>query len=237
MARGDPRRRLLRSQGGRPGIRGERLELQPAGHDGHLSIPGQLHEDRRQPHLQGGRVVQHERLSGPGFSPATRLSALCKPATREIPARPAAAWASFLLSVPRSRTAQGKHRRGERSVGPRVLFPRTRGRSPPRLNINLGLRNDSTIFGHFGSDQYNNNHVGNLDLVRGLYELQTETPSCEDAGVAPCIPGGALPDGVILSPNGKPSRGPRLESRPPVRIGLSRYRQAGDPRVLRRDLR
>ena len=86
----------------------------------------------------------------------------------------------------------------------------------PRLNINLGIRNDSTIFGHFGSDQYKNNRVGNLDLIRGLYELQINTPSCGEAGGAPCIPGGALPDGVILSPNAKPSRdrpwnfGPRL---------------------------
>ena len=141
---------------------------------------------------------------GPGFSGDSTFSAVQTSDPRN-PGETGSGLASFLLSVPDLARRRGNI---EEVSGAWVhgFYFQDSWKVTPRLNINLGLRNDSTIFGHFGSDQYNNNHVGNLDLVRGLYELQTETPSCEDAGVAPCIPGGALPDGVILSPNGKPSR-------------------------------
>ena len=40
------------------------------------------------------------------------------------------------------------------------------------MTLNLGVRNDATIFGHYGSDEFNNNKVGNLNLIKGVYELQ-----------------------------------------------------------------
>ena len=151
---------------------------------------------------------------GPGFSGSVRFSAVQTSDPRN-PGETGSGLASYLLSVPDYSNRRGniEQVRGARVHG---FYVQDSWKVTPRLNINIGLRNDSTIFGHFGSDEYNNNHVGNLDLIRGLYELQIQTPSCEEAGGAPCIPGGTLPEGVMLSPNGKPSRdrpwnlGPRL---------------------------
>ena len=151
---------------------------------------------------------------GPGFSGSVRFSAVQTSDPRN-PGDTGSGLASYLLSVPDYSNRRGniEQVRGARVHG---FYVQDSWKVTPRLNINIGLRNDSTIFGHFGSDEYNNNHVGNLDLNRGLYELQIQTPSCDEAGGAPCIPGGALPEGVILSPNSKPSRdrpwnlGPRL---------------------------
>ncbi len=151
---------------------------------------------------------------GPGFSGSVRFSAV-QTSDPQNPGDTGSGLASYLLSVPDYSNRRGniEQVRGARVHG---FYVQDSWKVTPRLNINIGLRNDSTIFGHFGSDEYNNNHVGNLDLIRGLYELQIQTPSCEEAGGAPCIPGGALPEGVILAPNGKPSRdrpwnlGPRL---------------------------
>ncbi len=141
---------------------------------------------------------------GPGFSGDSTFSAL-QTADPRNPGETGSGLASFLLSVPNLARRRGNIEE-VRGAWVHGFYFQDSWKVTPRLNINLGLRNDSTIFGHFGSDRYNNNHVGNLDLIRGLYELQIDTPSCEEAGVAPCIPGGSLPEGVVVSPNGKPSR-------------------------------
>lgn len=141
---------------------------------------------------------------GPGFSGDSTFSAV-QTSDPQNPGATGSGLASFLLSVPDLARRRGNIEE-VRGAWVHGFYFQDSWKVTPRLNINLGIRNDSTIFGHFGSDEYNNNHVGNLDLARGLYLLQIPTPSCEEAGVAPCIPGGALPDGVVLSPNQKPSQ-------------------------------
>jgi hypothetical protein len=141
---------------------------------------------------------------GPGFGGGVTFSAL-QTADPLNPGNTGSGLASYLLSVP----AVGRRRgnieevRGHRVYG--VYFQDT-WKVTNRLTLNLGVRNDATIFGHYGSDELNNNKVGNLNLILGRYELQVPTPSCNDVGIAPCIPGdGTLPDGVVMSPNQKPS--------------------------------
>ncbi len=140
---------------------------------------------------------------GPGFGGGVTFSAL-QTSDPSNPGNTGSGLASYLLSVP----AVGRRRGNiEQVVGHRVygFYLQDTWKVTPRLTINLGVRNDATIFGHYGSDQYNNNKVGNLNLILGRYELQIPVGSCEDLGGAPCIPGGTLPDGVVLSPNQKPS--------------------------------
>ena len=140
---------------------------------------------------------------GPGFGGGVSFSAL-QTSDPSNPGNTGSGLASFLLSVP----AVGRRRGNiEQVVGHRVygFYVQDTWKVTPRLTINLGVRNDATIFGHYGSDEYNNNKVGNLNLILGRYELQIPVGSCAALGGAPCIPGGTLPDGVVLSPNQKPS--------------------------------
>ncbi len=140
---------------------------------------------------------------GPGFGGGVTFSAL-QTADPVNPGGTGSGLASYLLSVP----ALGRRRgnieevRGHRVYG---FYFQDTWKVTNRLTLNLGVRNDATIFGHYGSDELNNNKVGNLNLILGRYELQVPTPSCAEVGIAPCIPGGTLPDGVVLSPNQKPS--------------------------------
>ena len=140
---------------------------------------------------------------GPGFGGGVNFSAL-QTSDPQNPGNTGSGLASYLLSVP----AVGRRRGNiEQVVGHRVygFYFQDTWKVTPRLTMNLGVRNDATIFGHYGTDEYNNNKVGNLNLILGRYELQIPVGSCADLGQAPCIPGGTLPDGVVMSPNQKPS--------------------------------
>ena len=75
-------------------------------------------------------------------------------------------------------------------------------KATPKLTINLGLRYDRTIVPKQGKEEDGNLEVGNYDLGRGVYLLQTMSPSCEDRGRPPCIPGGVLPPNVEIDPRG-----------------------------------
>ena len=80
-------------------------------------------------------------------------------------------------------------------------------KTTPRLTVNLGLRYDRTFLPPFGKEdtigQHGGIETGGLDLNRGVYILQKQPPSCEERGHAPCIPGGKLPDHVVVDPRGK----------------------------------
>ena len=74
--------------------------------------------------------------------------------------------------------------------------------------MNIGLRYDRTWippYGANGSEGENGGiQAGAIDFNRGVYVVQVKTPSCNERGKAPCIPGdGTLPAHVEYSPNGK----------------------------------
>ena len=66
-----------------------------------------------------------------------------------------------------------------------------------KLSVNLGLRYDITLIGTYGDAAHANNFVGDMDFTNGTYILARNAPAC---GTAPCIPGGTLPDHVVLTP-------------------------------------
>ena len=102
---------------------------------------------------------------GPGFGGGVTFSAL-QTADPVNPGGTGSGLASYLLSVP----ALGRRRgnieevRGHRVYG---FYFQDTWKVTNRLTLNLGVRNDATIFGHYGSDELNNNKVGNLNLILG----------------------------------------------------------------------
>src|SRR5437667_3480339 len=75
--------------------------------------------------------------------------------------------------------------------------------------IHLGLRYDRTFTPAVGSEEKNNNKLGEMDYQRGIYILQASAPPCSQVGKYPCVPApadappGWLPPHVVVSPNGK----------------------------------
>jgi Carboxypeptidase regulatory-like domain len=70
----------------------------------------------------------------------------------------------------------------------------------PKLSVNLGLRYDLTLVPIYGDASHANNFVGDMDFRNGTYILARNAPSCADTNAAPCIPGGTLPDHVVITP-------------------------------------
>jgi hypothetical protein len=68
-----------------------------------------------------------------------------------------------------------------------------------RLNINLGLRYDVTLWPIYGSFKTGSIYVGDLDLDNGTYVLAAQPPACSSSQGFPCIPGGTLPAHVVLT--------------------------------------
>jgi hypothetical protein len=71
-----------------------------------------------------------------------------------------------------------------------------------KLNVNFGLRYDLTLMPIYGDNANANNYVGDMDFRDGTYILGRNAPSCAQTNAAPCIPGGALPAHVVVTPLG-----------------------------------
>jgi hypothetical protein len=104
--------------------------------------------------------------------------------------------ASFLLSVPQgaSRTNTNYWESGGWVDG---VYGQDQWKIRDNLTINIGLRYDlSTI-------PVTNNILGNyydiFDFTRGVDVIQKTPPACSASQFAPCLPGGTLPDHVVVS--------------------------------------
>ena len=72
-----------------------------------------------------------------------------------------------------------------------------------RLTLNYGIRVDRTLPPQWGVKSDKSAFVGSLNLNKGEYWLREQAPFCSETGKAPCIPGTALPDHVIIAPNNR----------------------------------
>jgi len=69
-----------------------------------------------------------------------------------------------------------------------------------KLDVNFGLRYDVTLWPIMGGPPGSNNtYLGNTDLDTGQYVLNAVPPACSATVQAPCIPGGTLPDHVVVT--------------------------------------
>jgi hypothetical protein len=109
--------------------------------------------------------------------------------------------ASFLLGVPSAgtRRLQGG---GENHGWVDGFYFGDQWKATSRLTVNWGLRYDLTLRTTWGTKSDNTIYVGVLNANNGSYILQVPTPFCSQTGKAPCIPGSALPDHVVVADNG-----------------------------------
>lgn len=126
--------------------------------------------------------------------------------------------ASFLLNVPSSATRRNVVESTEFG-GVMGFYFQDQWKATSRLTVNIGLRYDRTFIPTYGRDSDRNNMVGNLDLNRGVYVLQKAAPPCGGGNLAPCIPGGVLPEHVEVSKDGRILRDPLKNFQP--RLGLA----------------
>ena len=111
------------------------------------------------------------------------------------------ALASFLLGIP---TSAGRRNVIETEHGGWVdgFYAMDQWKVTSKLSVNLGLRYDLTLVPIYGDNKNQNNFVGNMNFRDGTYILARNAPPCEQTNAAPCIPGGTLPDHVIVTPLG-----------------------------------
>ena len=111
------------------------------------------------------------------------------------------AMASFLLNLPDYYFYRNTNTRLQWG-GVLGMYFHDQWRVTPKLTVNMGLRYDRTIIPGMGRAEDGSDKVGDLDLIRGVYVVQSgvaNTPSCAQKGSAPCIPtaDGKLPAGVV----------------------------------------
>ena len=121
------------------------------------------------------------------------------------PAATGNAFASFLLNVP-SGASMWNVSNPLRAGGTIGGYIQDQWKATKRLTVNYGLRYDRTFYPPYGEPTAPSNYsaaVGSWDFNRGVYVIQWQPPSCQVKNSAPCIPGGVLPSGVLVSPNGR----------------------------------
>lgn len=110
------------------------------------------------------------------------------------------ALSSFLLGYP---TSALKRNTLEREHGGWVdgVYMQDQFRINPKLTLNFGLRWDATIWPVYGYLNDGQGYIGDMNLNNGTYVLSAVPPPCSPTVGAPCIPGGVLPDHVVVTPN------------------------------------
>lgn len=111
------------------------------------------------------------------------------------------ALASFLLGYPTSSLKRNTlEREHDGWVG--GAYVQDQFQATPKLTINLGIRWDATIWPTYGYLDDGQGYVGDMDLTNGTYIVSAVPPACSSTVAAPCIPGGALPANVFVTPFG-----------------------------------
>lgn len=139
-------------------------------------------------------------------------------ANPEDPGNTGSPLASFLLNIPDNAARRNSFATldGGKVLG---LYVQDQWKATSKLIVNIGLRYDRTFLPRLGSVSEGNVYVGNMDFSRGAYILQAVPPACSNTVAAPCIPGGTLPDHVLVSPSGKVVNDSTLNFQP--RLGLA----------------
>lgn len=134
-----------------------------------------------------------------GFSSAETSCNFCYATKSGAPAG-GLGLASFLLNVPDNAGLRNVH---ETEHGGWVdgFYFQDQWKATDRLTVNLGLRYDVTLIPIYGNSKENTNTTGDIDFNNGTYIIQKAPAACSSTVGAPCIPGGTLPDHVVVTPH------------------------------------
>ena len=110
------------------------------------------------------------------------------------------ALASFLLGVPNNAQIRNVN---ENEHGGWVdgFYAQDQFQVTRRLTINFGVRWDMSIWAIQGYLSNGQGYIGTMDLSNGTYVISAMPPACSATQGAPCMPGGALPANVVVTPN------------------------------------
>jgi len=133
-----------------------------------------------------------------GFATTATSCTFCYATAQGAPAG-GVGLASFLLDVPDNAGLRNVH---ETEYGGWVdgFYFQDQWKATDRLTLNLGIRYDVTLIPIYGNNQENTNTTGDVDFNNGTYIIQKMVPACSSTVGAPCIPGGTLPDHVVVTP-------------------------------------
>jgi outer membrane receptor protein involved in Fe transport len=137
--------------------------------------------------------------AGVGFSTAETSCSFCYAQSQGAPVG-GVGFASFLLNVPDSAARRNVH---ETEHGGWIdgFYFQDQWKATDKLTVNLGLRYDFTLIPIYGNDKEDTDTTGDVNFNDGTYVLQKMPPACGNGVIAPCIPGGTLPDHVVISPH------------------------------------
>jgi len=113
--------------------------------------------------------------------------------------------ASFMLGVP---TSGVKRNIAKDIVGGWVdsFYAEDQWKLTQKLTMNWGVRYDMILQPYLGTNASKSNLSGAYDLSNGTYlitKAASELGACVPQGAAPCIPGGSLPDHVVVASGNK----------------------------------
>ncbi len=109
------------------------------------------------------------------------------------------ALASFLLGLPDN---ANKRNVLETEHGGWVdgFYAQDQWKATDKLTVNIGFRYDVTLWPIYGDFKNQEIFVGDLNLNDGTFVLAAQPPACSATQGEPCIPGGTLPEHVVVTP-------------------------------------
>ena len=108
--------------------------------------------------------------------------------------------ASFLLGVPTS-SQRRDSLETEHDGSVQGFYIQDQFKATPKLSLNVGFRYDVAFWPVYGDLKNGQGYVGTMDLSNGTYVISAVPPACSSTQGAPCIPGGTLPDHVVVTGN------------------------------------
>ena len=154
--------------------------------------------------LKFGGIVSTNTWLGP-IAGASESTSAFQTSNLEDPGGPSGkgtgdALASFLVGVPTS--SQRRDVKEELHNGwIDGAYIQDQFKLTPRLTLNAGIRYDVAIWPVYGELSNGSGYIGDLNLGNGTYVISAIPPACSTTRGAPCIPGGVLPDHVVVTPN------------------------------------
>lgn len=117
----------------------------------------------------------------------------------QSPGNTGSALASFLLGLPDN---ANKRNVLETEHGGWVdgFYVQDQWKATDKLTVNIGFRYDVTLWPIYGDFKNKEIFVGDLNLHNGTFVLAAQPPACSPTQGEPCIPGGALPEHVVVTP-------------------------------------